>query len=73
MQLPKLLYPERVAAATIRGYVTQAHYSVLRWLGLASNEAMLGYAVDPMTGAQADTDDFAGSIGDVATHLVGPV
>lgn len=41
MQLPRLLYPERVAAATIRGYVTQAHYSVLRWLGLGANEAII--------------------------------
>jgi hypothetical protein len=41
VQLPKLLYPERVAGATIRGYLTQAHYSVLRWLALGANEAIL--------------------------------
>ena len=40
-QLPALLYPERVADATIRGFLTQAYYSALRWLELGDNELLL--------------------------------
>ena len=39
--LPPLLYPERVADATVRGFLTQAYYSALRWLELGSDELLL--------------------------------
>lgn len=40
-QMPPLLYPERSAAETIRGYMTQVQWSVLRWLGLSAAEVLL--------------------------------
>jgi hypothetical protein len=36
-----LLHPERVAAATIRGYLTQAYYAVQCWLDLAPGEVLI--------------------------------
>lgn len=41
MQVPPLLYPERVADATLRGFLTQIFYSAMRWLELGDRELLL--------------------------------